>query len=119
MLMYVIVHCMALCPRVYFTCMMSLVLWYSIVPFQCRNVWKCIWRILGFCCVSATRFLRFRYLVSMLLRLLANKSSLLRGSLLSMFRSLSLIGRVLGLLPFAWNDVNRFALCVYVLTCNP
>jgi len=38
MLMYVIVDSMLLCPSIVFTWMMSLVLWYSIVPFQCLNV---------------------------------------------------------------------------------
>jgi len=49
MLMYIIVLLMFLCPKKYLTCMMSLVLWYSIVAFQCRKVWKDIFSILGFC----------------------------------------------------------------------
>ena len=32
MFMYIMVLLMFLCPSTYFTCMMSLVLWYSIVP---------------------------------------------------------------------------------------
>jgi len=37
-----------LCPSVCMTCRMSLVLWYSIVAFQWRNVWKWICGSLGF-----------------------------------------------------------------------
>ena len=48
MLMYIIVLLMSLCPKMAFTWMMSLVLWYSIVPFQCRSVWNDIFCILGF-----------------------------------------------------------------------
>jgi len=48
MFMYIIVLLMFLCPKTCFTCIMSLVLWYSIVPFQCRKVWKDICCILGF-----------------------------------------------------------------------
>ena len=42
MFMYIIVLVIDLCPNRFFTCIMSLVLWYSIVAFQCRKVWKCI-----------------------------------------------------------------------------
>lgn len=38
MLMYIIVLSMLLCPRTVFTWIMSFVLWYSVVPFQCRKV---------------------------------------------------------------------------------
>jgi len=38
MLMYVIVQFIVLCPKIVFTWMMSLVLWYSIVASQCRSV---------------------------------------------------------------------------------
>ena len=38
MLMYTIVETMLLCPSMIFTWIMSLVLWYSIVAFQCLNV---------------------------------------------------------------------------------
>jgi len=38
---------------------MSLVLWYSIVPFQCLNVWKCILVSLGFPSFLAVLFRRF------------------------------------------------------------
>jgi hypothetical protein len=33
-LMYISVRRVDLCPKIFFTCMMSLVLWYSIIPFQ-------------------------------------------------------------------------------------
>jgi len=46
-LMYSIVDAMFLCPNTVLTCMMSLVLWYSVVPFQCRKVCGCICRSLG------------------------------------------------------------------------
>jgi hypothetical protein len=38
MFMYIIVLLMFLCPSIFLTWIMSLVLWYSIVAFQCRNV---------------------------------------------------------------------------------
>ena len=31
---------MFLCPKMVFTWIMSFVLWYSVVPFQCRKVWN-------------------------------------------------------------------------------
>ena len=40
--MYIIVFLMFLCPKTYLTCTMSLVLWYSIVPLKCLNVWNVI-----------------------------------------------------------------------------
>ena len=57
MFMYIIVHSIVLCPKTCFTCMMSLVLWYSIVPFQCLRVWKDILIILWFCSFSAVLIL--------------------------------------------------------------
>ena len=57
MFMYISVHLISLCPKTYLTCMMSLVLWYSIVPFQCLSVWKLIFRILGFCSFSTVLIL--------------------------------------------------------------
>ena len=38
---------MFLCPSIVFTWIMSLVLWYSIVPFQCLNVCSVIFLSLG------------------------------------------------------------------------
>ena len=38
--MYIMVDVIDLCPRTAFTCIMSFVLWYSIVPFQWRSVWN-------------------------------------------------------------------------------
>ena len=57
MLMYVIVDLMSLCPSTVFTWMMSLVLWYSIVPFQCLSVWNdiCVSLWLFRFCASALR----------------------------------------------------------------
>ena len=48
MCMYIIVLFMSRCPRTVLTCIMSLVLWYSIVAFQCLKVWKDILCSLGF-----------------------------------------------------------------------
>ena len=39
---------MFLCPSICMTWRMSLVLWYSMVAFQCLKVWKWIWSNLGF-----------------------------------------------------------------------
>jgi len=36
--MYIMVLSMSLCPRMFLTWIMSLVLWYSIVPLKCLNV---------------------------------------------------------------------------------
>lgn len=47
MLMYMSVQLIVLCPKTYFTCMMSFVLWYSIVPLKCLNVCSVILCILG------------------------------------------------------------------------
>ena len=92
---------MSLCPSMVFTWIMSLVLWYSIVAFQCRKVWKCI-------CFSLGLF----SLVVVLLRSASNVErnpclfvwntlSLIFGKLFSMAISLSLIGRIRELLPFS------------------
>jgi len=56
--MYIIVEAMALCPKTFLTCSMSLVLWYSIVPFQCRKVCKRIWSSLGLFSFLAVRLRR-------------------------------------------------------------
>ena len=48
MCMYIIVLFMSRCPKTVLTCIMSLVLWYSIVAFQCLKVWKDIFCSLGF-----------------------------------------------------------------------
>ncbi len=39
-LIYTSVVSLCLCPKMYCTCLMSLVLWYSVVPFQCLRVWN-------------------------------------------------------------------------------
>ena len=56
MLMYVIVDSMLLCPSMVFTWIMSLVLWYSIVPFQCLSVWNDICVSLGLFSLCANAF---------------------------------------------------------------
>jgi hypothetical protein len=48
MFMYIMVLSIFLCPKTYFTCMMSLVLWYSIVPLKCLSVWNDICFSLSF-----------------------------------------------------------------------
>ena len=101
MLMYIMVLLMFLCPSMFFTWMMSLVLWYSIVAFQCRKVWKDIFCILGFCsfwavafrCVSNDVLSPFMSVVRILF-------SLLCGSLFTMLRSLSDMRSSRGLLSF-------------------
>ena len=57
MLIYFIVLLISLCPKIFFTLIMSLVLWYSIVAFQCLNVCSLIWFILGLESLSAVLFL--------------------------------------------------------------
>lgn len=47
MFMYSMVDFMALWPRSCWTCITSLVLWYSMVPFQWRSEWKVIRFSLG------------------------------------------------------------------------
>jgi len=56
MCMYVIVFLMLLCPSSRMTWIMSLVLWYSIVPFQWRKVWNVIFLSLGLFSLAAILF---------------------------------------------------------------
>ena len=44
---------MFLCSNSLMTCRMSLTLWYSMVAFQCLNVWKLMLRMRGFWSLSA------------------------------------------------------------------
>ena len=44
---------MFLCPMILITCCISLVIAYSIVAFQCRNVWKVIFLTLSFFSLAA------------------------------------------------------------------
>lgn len=96
---------MFLCPSVICTCTMSFVVWYSIVPFQCRKVWNVIFRILGLLSLTARAF---RCVVNSVLivslRGLNNVSYFVRGSFgrfTSIVISLSLIGKIRALLPFS------------------
>lgn len=101
MLMYVIVDSMLLCPSMVFTWIMSLVLWYSVVAFQCLNVWKCICLSLGLFSLVAV-LLRSPSKVTLKLCLLGwNTLSLILGMLFSIAISLLLIGSILLLLPFS------------------
>ena len=99
MLMYIMVLLMFLCPRRVFTWMMSLVLWYSIVAFQCRNVWNVILSILWFwsffavVCRCAEKFvLSWSMCVPKIV-------SLFCGIWFIMSMSLVLMGSIRGLLP--------------------
>lgn len=100
--MYIMVLLMLLCPNICLTCMMSLVLWYSVVAFQCLNVWNVMCISLGLLSFSAIHFLWLSKLsrnpflcgVNMLLPCIF-------GSMLSMPISLSLICSIRGLLPFS------------------
>jgi len=101
MLMYVIVDSMLLCPSMVFTWIMSLVLWYSVVAFQCRKVWKCICFSLGLLSLVAV-LLHSPSNVTLKLCLLGwNTLSLILGMLFSIAISLLLIGSILLLLPFS------------------
>lgn len=63
---------------------MSLVLWYSMVAFQCRNVWNVMRSSLGFPNLWAVLWRCLWYVLRRLFRFLKeNMRSWLRGSLLS------------------------------------
>jgi len=98
MLMYIMVFWMFLCPRKFFTWMMSLVSWYSIVAFQCLNVWKDMLCILGFCSFWAVAFRWWSNEVLSPFICCANMVSLLCGSSFIMLSSLSDMCRSRGLL---------------------
>ena len=100
MFMYIMVLLMFLCPKTCFTCIMSLVLWYSIVPFQCRKVWKDIFCILGFCSFWAVALRCVSYDVLSPLMVCANMVCLLCGSWFIMLSSLSDMRSSRGLLFF-------------------
>jgi len=101
MLMYIIVLVMSLCPNICFTWIMSLVLWYSIVAFQCLNVWKDICLILGLFSLFAVRIFSLSILVLTLLVLHGNTKSVVFVNWFSIPISFVLIGSILGLLPFS------------------
>ena len=80
---------------------MSRVLWYSVVAFQWRNVWKVICLIRTFFSLAA---ILFRCLLKFLLiksEFLPNNVSVSLGMSASILASLIDIGRILGLLPFS------------------
>jgi hypothetical protein len=91
---------MFLCPKTCFTCMMSLVLWYSIVPFQCLNVWNDIFSILGLWSFWLACLRCVSYDVRSPFMACAKMCSLVWGSRFIMFSSLSDIGKSRGLLFF-------------------
>jgi len=100
-LMYIIVLSMLLCPKTVLTWIMSLVLWYSVVPFQCRKVWKWICFSLGLLSFLAV-VLRCDSKVFLIPYLLVWKTfSLIFVRLLNMAESLGLIGSIRLLLPFS------------------
>ena len=92
-LMYIIVFSMLLCPSMCCMCMMSLVLWYSIVAFQCLNVWKCILFRRGLFSFLAVRLLNSQSVFVSACLLYWNTLLFIFGMLLSMAISLVLIGR--------------------------
>lgn len=55
--MYCSVDLIVLCPSCFFTSHKSLHSWYSVVPFQCRKVCKCIFKNLGLLYFCASAFL--------------------------------------------------------------
>jgi len=100
-LMYIMVDAMFLCPNMVLTCMMSLLLWYSVVPFQCLKVCGCICRSLGL-----LSFLEaFRFSLSIVTCspcvLVGNTLGLSCGIWFSMAISLVEIGSIRELLPFS------------------
>ena len=99
--MYFWVDLMSLCPKIDATCMMSLVLWYSVVPFQCLKVWKVILSNRGLPSFLAVRF-RMASKIFLRLSFLSLKTRLFgRSSCPNMVRSFSEIGHSLALLPFS------------------
>jgi len=116
MFMYVIVETMLLCPSMVFTWIMSLVLWYSVVAFQCLNVWKCICLSLGFWSFAAVLLRSFSKHVLMLCLGVWNTLSLILGRLFSMASSLMLAGNMRLLLPFSavmYTALRSWSTCVH------
>ncbi len=107
--MYFMVDLMSLCPKIEATCRMSLVLWYSVVPFQCRKVWKVILCSLRFTILIAVRF-RICSKAFLRLSFLSLKSKLFgRGNCPSIVLHFSEIGHSLALLPFSgWFTATIF-----------
>ena len=101
MLMYIIVLVIALCPSRFLTCITSLVLWYSIVAFQCRKVWKCIFSSLLSPVLATILFLSSTNVLFNPCSLVVKISFLLFGSAFIFPISSGDIGISLELLPFS------------------
>lgn len=99
--MYIMVDDMFLCPSMVFTWIMSLVLWYSVVPFQCLKVCGCICRSLGL--LSFLDALRFSLSIVTCSPcvLVGNTLWLSCGIWFSIPISFVDIGKILLLLPFS------------------
>ena len=83
------------------TCRIFLVLWNSIVAFQCLKVWKVILRMRSFLSLFATFALWSRKYLEKCRLLQANVSSFFLGRLFSIEISCGLILSCLGSLPFS------------------
>lgn len=92
---------MLLCPSSCFTWIMSFVLWYSVVAFQCRKVWKVILFSRGFFSLVAVLLRRASYVIRSVCLFRGNIFSFCLCVLFSMFMSLLLIGSIRLLLPFS------------------
>lgn len=101
MFMYIIVDSILLCPKTVLTWIMSLVLWYSIVPLKCLNVWKWMFFSLGLFSLVAVLFRSDSNVVLSACLFVWKILSLVLGKLFSMAMSLSLAGNILLLLPFS------------------
>ncbi len=103
MCMYVSVERIVLCPRICLTCHASWVLCCSVVAFQCLNVCRWIWLSRGLPSFNAVFFRRLSKLTLIDFELVWNTLSDVFGSLLSMDKRVSLIGKMRSLLSFsAW-----------------
>ena len=112
--MYIIVFSMLRCPSMVLTCIMSLVLWYSIVAFQCLNVWKCICSSLGLFSFLAVVARSFSSVFRSPSLSVWNTFSFIFRWLLSIAHSLGLSGSILLLLPLI---PVMFTVCRVVSTC--
>ena len=92
---------MSLCPNMVLTWMMSLVLWYSIVAFQCLRVWKWISLSRGLLILLAIRFFSAVKVFRCPFLLDWKTLSFVCGSAFSIVISCVLIGSILSLLPFS------------------
>ena len=116
MFMYSIVDSMVLCPSMVFTCIMSLVLWYSVVAFQCLNVWKCICLSLGLFSFTAVLLRSASYVVLSPCLSVWKTLPFMWGRLFSIAMSFGLIGNILLLLPFSavmYIVFRSWSMCVH------